>query len=188
MTEQVPAAVAALDRAVAGFTAVLKLFLTLAFATILVVTLMQIAGRNGLISSFTGAEEIARFLMVGTTFLAIPILVNSRLNIAVDALAHYLPRGMTQVWLQRLILLVEGVFFAVFAYYAWTSVLAGYLRTGQASPELAIPLTWPTLAMILGAALGAVVTLAMLVRTFLYPAGYRRLTESSMVIADGGQN
>lgn len=188
MTDARPRAVLLLDRSIEVLNNTLKVILTVAFATILIVTLVQVAARNGLMGGFTGAEEVARFLMVGTTFLAIPILVNQRLNIAVDALAHYLPRGVIQVWLQRVIYLVEAAFFAIFAYYAWTSVFAGYQRTGQASPELGVPLTWPTLVMVLGAALGAIVTVAHLARTFLYPREYHRVLDTTMAIADGGQN
>lgn len=181
-----PKAVVILDRVIDLVNRVLKIGLTAAFALILLVTLAQVSGRHGLTPTVTGADEIARYLMVATTFLAIPILVNERLNIAVDALAHYLPNGVTQTWLQRIIYVVETTFYAMFANYAGL-VWSNYQTTGQASPELSLPLSWPLMTMIVGAALGAVVTLALFARTFLYPDDYRGTPDTEFAAADGGE-
>ncbi|MFD1860261.1 TRAP transporter small permease [Aeromicrobium camelliae] len=171
MSDQAGAPVPVLDSGLAVFDRALRVLLTVAFAAILVVTLAQVAGRNGLLGTFTGADEIARYLMIVTTFLAIPVLIRARLHIAVDALAHYLPTGRVQVWLHRLIYAIEAAFYLLFANFT-VLVIGNYQRTGQKSAELAIPLSWPMLAMVVGAILGAVVSLAYLLRTFLRSADY----------------
>ncbi|WP_166375838.1 TRAP transporter small permease [Aeromicrobium phragmitis] len=171
MSDQASRRVPVLDAAVNGLDRVLRVLLTVAFGAILVVTLVQIAGRNGLLSTMTGADEIARYLMVVTTFLAIPVLTKGRLHIAVDALSHYLPAGVPQVWLHRVIFAIEGAFYLFFANFA-VLVVGNYQRTGQTSAELSIPLSWPMLAIVTGAVLGGLVSLALLVRTFLRAEEY----------------
>lgn len=162
--------VGGLDRVVEVADRLLKVVLATAFGVILVATLVQVIGR-GLGMTIIGTDEVARYLMIATTFLAIPLLVRGRLMIAVDALAHFLPDGTTQVWLQRAIYAVEAFFYLAFTNYA-ALTLSSFQSTGQASAELSIPLAWPVLTMVVGTALGLVYSLLLLVRTFLVPAEY----------------
>ena len=147
---------------------VLKVLLTVMFTGVVVAAIVQVFARYVLQTSVAGSEEVARYLMVACTFLAIPVLARSRNQIAVDALAHYLPKGMTQVWLARLILLVELTFLVIFSYYTISFVqeLAG---TGQASVSLQIPLFWVVFTMAAGAVLGIFTTLLLIIDTFIRP-------------------
>lgn len=174
---------ARLDGAIRAFDRVMRAVLGVAFAGILVAAVAQVASRYIPGTSAIGVDEVARFLMIATTFLAIPMLTFGRQQIAVDALAHYLPAGWPKLWLQRLILLIETTFYAVFANYAYL-VYANYAATGQASTSLAIPIAVPSLTVMLGALLGAVATVVLLVRTFLRPDDYRQATAT----VDAGVN
>lgn len=160
-----------LDRVVEAADRLLRAVLAVAFGVILAATLVQIIGRSVFGATIIGTDEVARYLMIATTFLAIPLLVRGRLMIAVDALAHYLPDGATQLWLQRAIYLVEAFFYLVFTNYA-AIVLSNFLSTGQSSAELAIPLAWPVATMVAGTALGFVSSLLLLARTFIVPEQY----------------
>jgi len=176
---------ARLDGAIRVFDRVVRAVLSVAFAGILVAAVAQVASRYIPGVSLLGSEEVARYLMVATAFLAIPMLTFGRQQIAVDALAHYLPTGWPKLWLQRVILLVEIVFYTVFANYSYF-VYADYAATGQSSTSLGIPLAVPALTVMLGAALGVVATLVLLVRTFLSSDDYRR--GSTLVEADAARD
>lgn len=154
----------AADRVVDAVDRLLRALLVVLFAIMLIAALTQIASRElGL--GIVGAEEVARYMMIGTAFLALPVLTRTRGNIAVDALAHFLPRGAAQLWSARLVLVVEGAFLLTFANYAYvhTSRLAD---SGQASVALGLPLWVPATAMPVGGFLAAAVTALLLVRTF----------------------
>ncbi|WP_150461549.1 TRAP transporter small permease [Nesterenkonia ebinurensis] len=162
----------------------LRVVLTVGFGMILVVTLVQIAGRYGSFPTMAGADEIARYLMVGTTFLALPVLINSKLQIAVGALADFLPEGMTQVWLHRTIFIIEGLFYLAFSNFTFLT-LESYQRTGQSSVELSIPLTWPFATMVLGAGLGGIFSICLLIRTFIRPGDYADKTTTGFPGSQG---
>jgi TRAP-type C4-dicarboxylate transport system permease small subunit len=146
----------------------LRVLLTGLFTVVVVAALVQVLARYVFQVTVIGPEEIARYLMVASTFLAIPVLARTRNQIAVDALAHFLPKGVTQLWLARLILIGELIFLAVFAYFAWqfTSEL---VTSGQSSVGLQLPLWWVTFTMVLGSVLGGVMTLMLLIGTFVRP-------------------
>ncbi len=144
---------------------VLRVLLTVMFAVMLGATVLQVVARYVFKVSIIGPEEIARYMMVASTFLAIPVLARSRNHIAVDALRHYVPSGAPEAWLSRLVLAVECAFLAVFTWYAW-SYTATVHATGQESVGLSVPLSWPTVALPIGSALGLLVTVGMLVLSF----------------------
>lgn len=160
---------AALDKADAALCAVL----TIAMAVMLGAALVQVGARYLTTLTVIGPEEIARYMMVGSTFLAIPVLGRRRNHIAVDALAHYLPGRTRKVWLQRLILALELGFLAVFAVLSW-EMFSTSLASGQRSIGLDVPLAWPLATVLVGSAIGALVTLGMFVDSFL---------ESDVVVA-----
>lgn len=146
--------------------------LTTMMATMLLASVAQVFTRYVLQTTLIGPEEIARYMMTGATFLAIPVLARRRNHIAVDALAHYLPNGTPQVLLTRLVLLFETAFQAVFAYLSFE--LASSMRaSGAFSAGLEIPIAWPVSALFIGTGIGALVTAAMLVQTFVHPATAR---------------
>lgn len=158
-----------LDRVLAVSDQALRGTLVVLFATVVVAALVQVAGRYLFHVTIIGPEEIARYFMIACTFLAIPVLARSRNQIAVDALAHFLPQGITQLWLARVILTFECIFLVVFALFSW-EFASGLLSTGQSTVGLGMPLAWPALSMVFGAVLGFIVTAILLVKTFT-PAG-----------------
>lgn len=165
MAEPSSAGTTPLERILNGIDRVFRYLLVVMFAAVLVAALVQVGARYVFHVTIIGPEEVARYLMIACTFLAIPVLAKSRNQIAVDALAHYVPNGTPQVWLARTVLIIEALFLVVFGYFAW-EFTDGLLGTGQATVGLGMPLSWPALTMVTGAGLGLVVTLALLVRTF----------------------
>lgn len=155
---------AALDRVDAALCVVL----TIAMAVMLGAALVQVGARYLTTLTVIGPEEIARYMMVGSTFLAIPVLGRRRHHIAVDALAHFLPGQTSKAWLHRLILTLDLAFLSVFAVLAW-EMFSTSLASSQRSIGLDVPLAWPLSTVLIGATLGALVTLAMLVNSFLDP-------------------
>lgn len=159
----------ALDRWLDLADRVLCWVLIVMMAAMLVASVAQVFTRYVLETTLIGPEEVARYMMTGATFMSIPVLARRRNHIAVDALAHYLPNGIPQVLLARLILLFETVFQALFAYFSFQ--LASELRaSGAFSAGLQIPIAWPVSALFIGTGLGALVTAALLVQTFVRPA------------------
>ncbi|MCC3269170.1 TRAP transporter small permease subunit [Arthrobacter gengyunqii] len=143
----------------------LSAMLISAMAVMLMAALVQVGARHLTTETVIGPDEIARYMMTGSTFLAIPVLARRRNHIAVDALAHYLPRG-AKIWLQRLLLTVELVFLVIFACLAIEVFLASN-EAGQRSVGLGIPLSWPLFPVVAGATIGAAVTAALLLESIL---------------------
>lgn len=148
---------------------VLCVVLAMAMAIMLVASVAQVVTRYVLETTLIGPEEIARYMMTGATFLAIPVLARRRNHIAVDALSHYLPSGVTQVVLARAVLLFETVFLAGFTLFAFR-FYTELADSGQFSAGLQIPVAWPVSALFLGTGIGTLMTAAMLVQTFLRPS------------------
>ena len=156
------------DRALDAVDRVVCWVLIAMMAVMVVASVAQVVTRYLLETTLIGPEEIARYMMTSATFLSIPVAARRRNHIAVDALAHYLPRGVTQVVLSRSVLLFETAFLVLFSYYSF-KLLQSVSASGQFSAGLEIPVSWPTSALLLGAGVGALMTGAMLVQTFLRP-------------------
>ncbi len=152
-----------------GLDRVLRVLLTVFMAVMLVAALTQVFVRYAVTTTLIGPEEVARYMMLAGTFLAIPVLAKSRNHIAVDALAHYLPGPRSRLWLERLILLVEIVFLAIFSWYAAIGVHDVY-ASGGFSAGLQVPSYIPMLPLVLGGVLGLLVTAVLLFQTF-YASG-----------------
>ncbi len=167
----------ALDRSLDVADRMLCWVLIAMMATMLLASVAQVVTRYVLETTLVGPEEIARYMMTGATFLAVPVLARRRNHIAVDALAHYLPRGLPQVLLTRAVLLFETVFLAAFCYYAFT-LFRDVNASGQFSAGLGIPVAWPISALFVGTGIATVVTAALLVQTFLQP---RAAADGSLV-------
>ena len=147
---------------------VLCWLLVLAMATMLIASVVQVAARYVAHATVIGPDEIARYMMVGGTFLAIPVLAKRRNHIAVDAVAHFLPMGQPRIWLTRLITLIELAFLAAFAVFSW-QVLRGVHESGQFSAGLQIPTSWPMSTVFIGSSVGALVMAVMFVQSWLVP-------------------
>lgn len=168
MSDRREAASRRLDVALGIMDRVFSWLLILAMATMLISSVIQVGARYALEVTVIGPDEIARYMMVGSTFLAIPVLARRRNHIAVDAITHFLPVGVGRVWLQRFLLVVEAAFLVAFAYFAY-DVLIGVYESGQFSAGLQIPAFYPFSTVVIGAALGGLVTVLLLVQTWLSP-------------------
>lgn len=157
-----------LDRALNVMDRVLCWVLTAAMAVMLIASVIQVGARYVLEITVIGPDEIARYMMVGSTFIAIPVLAKRRNHIAVDAIAHFLPAGIARIWLQRFLTLVEGAFLFAFAFFAW-EVLVGVYESGQFSAGLRIPAFYPVSTVSIGAALGGLVMVMLFIQTWLSP-------------------
>lgn len=140
--------------------------LVIALAAMLAAALVQVGARYLTTATVIGPEEIARYMMVGSTFLAIPVLARRRNHIAVDALAHLMPGPAAKRWLNRLLLALELSFLVILTKLAWDTFRTSW-DSGQASIGLGVPLAWPLLTVFVGALIGAFVTLGLLVESFL---------------------
>lgn len=168
MTDRRSTAMLGLDRALDILDRVLSWVLAIAMATMLLASVVQVAARYFFQATVIGPDEIARYMMVGGTFLAIPLLAKRRNHIAVDAITHFLPVGLGRVWLQRFLFAVECMFLFVFAYFAW-DVLRGVHESGQFSAGLQIPASWPFSTVVIGALLGGVVMVLLFIQSCLSP-------------------
>lgn len=142
--------------------------LGIAMFIMLASSVVQVTARYVLDATVIGPDEIARYMMVGGSFLAIPVLARRRNQIAVDAVAHFLPVGSARVWLNRAIILVELVFLVAFSFFA-LEVLSSVADSGQFSAGLQIPASWPYSTVVIGSALGAVVMLLMFIQAWVNP-------------------
>jgi TRAP-type C4-dicarboxylate transport system permease small subunit len=142
--------------------------LTVAMATMLVASVVQVAARYAFQATVIGPDEIARYMMVGGTFLAIPVLAKRRNHIAVDAVMHFLPVGVGRMWLHRLLTLVETAFLLAFAVLSW-EVLAGVHESGQFSAGLQIPASWPFSTVFFGSLVGSLVAAMLFLQSWLSP-------------------
>lgn len=158
----------ALDRALRLGDLLLCWVLTAMMATMLIASVAQVLTRYVLETTLIGPEEVARYMMVGATFISIPVLARRRNHIAVDALAHYLPNGWPQSLLARIVLLFETLFLAGLTVYAFR-LFRSVAESGQFSAGLEIPVAWPISALFIGTGLGTLMTAGMLVQTFLEP-------------------
>jgi len=100
------------------------------------------------------AEEISRYLFVGSAFLSASMCLKKRSSIKIDMLLT-----MFSPFIQRIILIVGDlvmlVFFAYVFYGAWNTV-AKLISTGQTSPALLLPMYVVYSSMVLGFGLAIV--------------------------------
>ena len=176
-----------IDRALNIADRALCWILIAGMATMLVASVIQVASRYVFGATVVGPEEIARYMMTGGTFLAIPVLARRRNHIAVDAVAHFLPVGLARIWLHRAILMVETFFLGLLSYYAFGVVVTVH-ESGQFSAGLQLPASWPLSMVFIGSALGTLVTLGLLVHSILEPdelGGILQYHESDLALDDG---
>jgi TRAP-type C4-dicarboxylate transport system permease small subunit len=121
-------------------------FCVLLFAAMLVVTLFGVFFRYVMLNPFEWTEELARFLMLGLSFLAINIALRKREHIAIQFLAQKLPNKISKV-LDYFVDILIGLFLIVL-------MKQGYLmatRTLLTTSTLNISMFWIYLTVPLGA-------------------------------------
>ncbi|WP_428268189.1 TRAP transporter small permease [Haliangium sp.] len=122
----------------------------------------NVVTRYGLGISIAWAEEVARYLMIWTTFLGAGLALREGRHVAVDLLLDRLPRAAT-TWIRRAIAALMLAFLAALTYLGAQFVGFGW---AQESPVTQIPMGVPYLAIPLGALLFAV-HLVFLLRAFV---------------------
>jgi TRAP-type transport system small permease protein len=121
-------------------------FCVLLFAAMILVTLLGVFFRYVMLNPFEWTEELARFLMLGLSFLAINIALRKREHIAIQFLAQKLPNKISKV-LDYFVDILIGLFLIVL-------MKQGYLmatRTLLTTSTLNISMFWIYLTVPLGA-------------------------------------
>ena len=121
-------------------------FCVLLFAAMIVVTLLGVFFRYVMLNPFEWSEELARFLMLCLSFLAINIALRKREHIAIQFLVQKLPNKISKV-LDYFVNILIGLFLIVL-------MKQGYLmttRTLLTTSTLNISMFWLYLTVPLGA-------------------------------------
>ena len=121
-------------------------FCVFLFAAMIMVTLLGIFFRYVMLNPFEWTEELARFLMLGLSFLAINIALRKREHIAIKFLVQKFPNNISKVFDYFVDLLI-GLFLVVL-------IKQGYLmatRTLLTTSTLNISMFLPYLTVPIGA-------------------------------------
>jgi TRAP-type C4-dicarboxylate transport system permease small subunit len=130
----------------------------------------QVAARYWIHSVVGAPEEIARLCMVTMVFLALPTLARYSDHVRLDTVQELVKNRVVVEWVHRLALLIEFVFLLVLSVLAYEFV-AFLAQSSQESPSLGLRIFWSRLPILVGAALGALVTACVLIRRFINPPG-----------------
>lgn len=125
------------------------LFVLLAAMTIIVG--MQVIARFILHDSLSWSEEIARYLLVWTTFIGASLGVKQGAHIGVEAFTLLLPKKARKV--VNYIAVVLCVIFCVAVLIESSTILQKQIATNQISPAVQMPMWIPYLALPVGTVL-----------------------------------
>jgi TRAP-type C4-dicarboxylate transport system permease small subunit len=106
----------------------------LLFWALAVVVFLQFFSRYVLNDSIGWTEEIARYLLIGVTFVGAVTVTRKGTHIAVELLYVYLPRGARRV----LSTVIDVVLIGVYAWFAWLAAKLS-LRTNQLMVSIDVP-------------------------------------------------
>jgi len=117
-----------------------------------------------------GSGELARLSMVMLVFMSLPALAHHSGHIRLDVVSEKVKSKVVVEWVHRCALLAELTFLVVLTglAYEFVSLLAD---STQQTPSLGIRLFWFRLPLLVGAALGAVVSACVLLRRLINPPG-----------------
>ena len=121
-------------------------FCVLLFAAMIGVTLFGVFFRYVMLNPFEWTEELARFLMLYMSFLAINIALRKREHIAIQFLVQKLPNKISKI-LDYLVDLLIGLFLIVLMKQGYLMATGTLLTTAT----LSITMFWPYLSVSLGA-------------------------------------
>ena len=96
---------------------------------------IQVVMREFLASPIIGAEELARFMLICTVFIALPYVVSAGANIRMEEFFAFLPPGVVGT----IKLAIAGTAMATFAIAAIASLVAITSNLDNATPTLGIP-------------------------------------------------
>jgi TRAP-type C4-dicarboxylate transport system permease small subunit len=118
-------------------------------AVLVVVVVTSVIFRYVLLSPLTWSEEVGRYLMIWTGFLAASIAVQQGMHVGIDFVFQWVGPG-TAAWLRRLARGVTAIFLLIVTAYGFMLVVSLW---DQWSPVLQFRMTWPYLAIPVGSLL-----------------------------------
>lgn len=125
----------AIDRFVEPIRKAFRLLSVALLTLVIVLPALQIFLREVTQTSFIGAAELARFMLICTVFIAFPYVVSSGANIRMEEIQLALPAAIVR-WLRPLISFLGVVGFAIIAY---STCIATISNLNNATPTLGIP-------------------------------------------------
>lgn len=96
---------------------------------------IQVVMREILAAPIIGAEELARFMLICTVFIALPYVVSAGANIRMDEFLGFLPTA----FVHGVRLAISAIAIVTFAIAAVASVVAIRSNLDNATPTLGIP-------------------------------------------------
>jgi TRAP-type C4-dicarboxylate transport system permease small subunit len=96
---------------------------------------IQVVAREIFATPIVGAEELARFMLICTVFVALPYVVSAGANIRMEEFLGFLPGGLVRA----VQLLIAATAVVAFAIAAVSSVVAIRSNLDNATPTLGIP-------------------------------------------------
>ena len=125
----------AIDRMIEPVRWVFRLSSLFVLITLISLPFIQVIMREVFSSPIVGAEELTRFMLISSVFLAFPYVVSSGASIRMEEIVAFLPRRV-----------ITGIRFAgsviailAFAILAFASLTAISRNLGNATPTLGIP-------------------------------------------------
>jgi TRAP-type C4-dicarboxylate transport system permease small subunit len=115
-------------------------------AVLVVVVVASVIFRYVLLSPLAWSEEVGRYLMIWTGFLAASIAIQQGMHVGVDFVVHWV-RPAAAAWLRRLARGLTAVFLLIVTAYGFILVISLW---DQWSPVLQFRMTWPYLAIPVG--------------------------------------
>lgn len=125
----------AIDRMIEPVRWVFRLSSLFVLITLISLPFIQVIMREVFSSPIVGAEELTRFMLISSVFLAFPYVVSSGASIRMEEIVAFLPRRV-----------ITGIRFSgsvvailAFAILAFASLTAISRNLGNATPTLGIP-------------------------------------------------
>jgi TRAP-type C4-dicarboxylate transport system permease small subunit len=141
----------------------IMLWVIFALATVMfVMVFLQVIFRYVINVPFSFSEELARYLMVWIVCIGAAAAYGEGMHIGVNLFTGLLP-AVAQKWVARVVHLTVGGLMGVIIFEGGR---LSYLLAGQLSPAMEIKMTWPYLALPVGAFLILIQAAALLIRGF----------------------
>ncbi|MCU4182545.1 TRAP transporter small permease [Bosea sp. BH3] len=125
----------AIDRAVEPLRWVFRWGSLVMLVAMVSLPFIQVVSREILNLPIIGVEELARFMLICSTFLALPYVISAGANIRMDEFVGLMPAGMTRLAK----LSAAAVSTATFGAMAVASLIAIGTNLDNATPTLGIP-------------------------------------------------
>src|SRR3989339_1567457 len=141
----------------------IMLWVIVALTTLMfLMVFLQVIFRYGINVPFSFSEELARYLMVWIVCIGAAGAYGQGMHIGVNLFTGLLP-AVGQKWVARMVHLAVGGLMGVIIF---EGSRLSYLLAGQLSPAMEIKMTWPYLALPVGAFLILAQAAALLIRGF----------------------